>query len=221
MSNGFIPDTDHGSLQWMRVFSQGITAAPARYMLTAADATAISTAVNAYAAAYAVNADPATKNKVTVIAKNNTRAAAEALCRQYASLIKPNAGITDEDKIAIGVPPINKERTPVPVPQTSPMLGILDATPGAHTLRFSDSTTPDSPAKPYGAVQLQVFVAVGDAPVTSPETATYQGSHTRNAVRVTFPPGQDGKMATYFARWVGIRGDVGPWSLPVSMRIAA
>jgi len=216
----FIPHTDHGALDWMQRFSQGITAAPASYMLTAADATAISNAVNAYATAYAAN-DPATKNKVTVITKNNTRAAAEALCRQYASLIKPNAGITDEDKTAIGVPPINKERTPVPVPQTSPMLGIYDATPGAHTLRFSDSTTPDSPAKPYGAVQLQVFVAVGDGPATSPETATYQGSHTRNAVRVTFPPGQDGKMATYFARWVGIRGDVGPWSLPVSMRIAA
>ena len=134
------------ALNWMEIFSQGITAAPATYGLVAADATAIATAVNAYATAYAANIDPATQTQVTVITKNETRDAAEEVCRQYAATIKHNAGVTDDDKIAIGVPPINNQRTPLPVPESSPLLNVLLDGPAAQTIRFADSTTPDDPA---------------------------------------------------------------------------
>jgi hypothetical protein len=55
----------------------------------------------------------------------------------------------------------------------------------------------------------------------SPDTAGFYGAFTKNPVAVGFAGTDDGKMATYFARWASPRGDVGPWSLPVSMRIAA
>jgi hypothetical protein len=38
---------------------------------------------------------------------------------------------------------------------------------------------------------------------------------------VDFQPEHDGKVATYFACWSGRRGETGPWSASVSMRIAA
>jgi hypothetical protein len=38
---------------------------------------------------------------------------------------------------------------------------------------------------------------------------------------VDFTEDKDGKVATYYARWASVRGEVGPWSLPISMRIAA
>jgi len=221
MSRSFIPDTDHGALEWMQVFSQGITAAPATYGLVAADATAIANVVNAYAAAYAANIDPATKTKVTVIAKNNTRAAAESVCRQYAAVIKHNAGVTDENKAAIGVPPINNQHAPVPVPGTPPLLNVLGAIDGGHVVRFADAITPDSGAKPVGAASLQLFVAVGEAVVTDPDVAEFQGIHSRNGIDLSYGAAESGKYATYFGRWCGVRGDVGPWSKPASMRIAA
>jgi len=221
MANSFIPHRDGEALTWMKNFSTLITAAPATYGLVAADATAIAVAVGEFNTALTVALEPSTRTKVTVNTKNEKRAAAEGVCRQYAGVIKHNAGVTDSDKIALGVPPINNERTPVPAPGTSPLLNVIGNTPGVQIVRFADSTTPDSGSKPAGAFQLQLFVAVGDAPATSPEAATFQGAHTRNAVRVSFQSSQDGKVATYFARWGGIRGDVGPWSLPVSMRIAA
>jgi hypothetical protein len=221
MANSFIPHRDVDALTWMQNFSSLITAAPARYALVAADATSIATAVQEFSTSLTVALEPSTRTKVTVNTKNEKRAAAESVCRQYAGVIKRNAGVTDSDKIAIGVPPINNERTPVPAPGSSPLLNVIGNTPGVQTVRFADSTTPDSGAKPTGAFQLQLYVAVGDAPAVAPEAATFQGAHTRNAVRVSFQSTQDGKVATYFARWCGIRGDVGPWSLPVSMRIAA
>jgi len=70
-------------------------------------------------------------------------------------------------------------------------------------------------------MQLQLFVAVGAEPSVDPAAAEFKGAFTKNPVAVGFVAGDDGKVATYFARWASRKGDVGPWSLPVSMRIAA
>jgi hypothetical protein len=64
-------------------------------------------------------------------------------------------------------------------------------------------------------------VAVGTAPTIDPNTATFYGAVTRNPVPVAFNPADNGKQATYFARWADRKGQVGPWSLPVTMAIAA
>jgi len=221
MTQPYIPAEDAAALSWMQVFSSGIAANPGLYQMSASEAAAITAAVGAFGTAYQLVVDPATKTKVTVAAKDDARESAEAICRQYAVLIKQNAGISDPDKIAIGVRPVNPNRDPVNVPQSSPLLNIIAATPGAQTLRYSDTMTPDSAAKPFGAISLQLFVAVGEAPTDDETAAQFYGNFTKNPVGVAFDPADDGKVATYFARWQSRRGDVGPWSLPVSMRIAA
>jgi hypothetical protein len=143
------------------------------------------------------------------------------LCRQYAILIKFNAGISDGDKIAIGVRPVNPNRVPINVPASSPLVSVIGATPGSQTLRFADTATPDKAAKPFGAVTLLLFVAIGEAAVVDPMAGRYVGSFTKNPVGVGFDASDAGKVATYFARWQSRRGEVGPWSAAVSMRIVA
>src|SRR6185369_17430760 len=117
----------------------------------------------------------------------------EAICRQFAILIKFNAGISDPDKIAIGVRPVNPNREPIECPQTSPLLNVIAATPGAQTLRFADSMTPDSAAKPFGATELQLFVVVADAPTADPDQARFYGKFTKNPVGVALDPTDNGK----------------------------
>ncbi|MEX0776999.1 MAG: hypothetical protein WD042_14940 [Phycisphaeraceae bacterium] len=221
MAQSYIPGQDAASLQWMQAFAGGIAASPSTYMLAAADATAISNAVGAFAAALATAVDPQTRTPVTVNVKDTARNAAEQICRQYAVVIKNNGGISDAAKIAIGVRPVNPSREPIPCPQSSPLLNVIAATPGAQTVRYSDTSTPDSKSKPFGASELQLFIAIGDAPTVDEDAAQFYGKFTRNPVGVAFAPQDDGKVATYFARWASRRGEVGPWSLPVSMRIAA
>ncbi|MCI0365028.1 MAG: hypothetical protein L0219_14215 [Phycisphaerales bacterium] len=221
MATSYIPAQDAQALIWMQTFSQGITANPGLYMLTAADAAAISAAVAAFDVALDVASDPTTRTPVSVATKDDARTAAEQICRQFVNLIKYNAGISDPDKIAIGVRPVNPNRDPIPAPSTSPLVNVVLATPGAMTLRYADSTTPDSPAKPFGATELQLFVAVGTTPAVDPVAAKFYGKFTKNPVGVGFSSPDDGKIATYFARWASRKGDTGPWSLPVSMRIAA
>ena len=217
----FIPARDTDALAWMLNFSTKITANPATYQVAVADAVAIANAVDAFDAALTIVQDPAQNTEVTIAAKDDARTSADQICRQFAALIKPNMGISDPDKISIGVPPPNNDRNPIDVPDTSPILSVIAATPGAHTVRYSDSFTPDSPAKPFGAANMQVFVAIDVAAVSDPAQAEFYGAFTRNPLVIAFSAPDNGKQATYFARWASVKGDVGPWSSPVSLAIAA
>jgi hypothetical protein len=221
MSTDFLPDADARALEFMKAFAAGVAGDVAAYHLDPADAAAISAAVDAFDAAFLVAASPATRTRVTVREKSAARDAAEAVVRRYAALIRVDDAIPDADKIAVGVRPVNTSRTPVPAPATSPLLNVVGITPGVQHLRFADSATPLRGAKPFGAASLQLFVAVGDAPATDPAAALFRAAFTRNPVAVPFDASAGGKVATHFARWASARGEVGPWSLPVSMRVAA
>jgi hypothetical protein len=221
MSADYIPRPDAQALGWMRTFAAGISANSAAYMVSAAEAAGIQGAVDTFAAAYADAIDPAQRTPVVVAIKDDARNAAAQLCRQYATLIKHNAGISDADKIAIGVRPVNPNRKPILCPRTQPTLNVVAATLGTHTLRFADSLTPENAAKPFGATELQLFVAVGADAITDPAQARFYNKFTKNPVGIAFAHADNGKQASYFARWAGRRGDFGPWSNPVSFAIAA
>lgn len=221
MPNDYIPARDAEALAFMQTFAAGLSASPSTYFLSAAEAAGIQSAVDQFAAAYADAIDPAQRTPVIVATKDECRNAAEQLVRQYATLIKYNAGISNPEKIAIGVRPVNPNREPIECPQTSPSLNIVAATPGAHTLRFQDSLDPENRGKPFGATEVQLFVAIAAEPVTDWNEARFYGKFTKNPMAVAFTPEDNGKQATYFARWSSRRGENGPWSNPVSMAIAA
>ncbi len=217
----YIPREDANFSLWAQAFSNGISADPAKFMLTAAQASSIAGTVTNFVNALLVATTPETRTKGTVAAKVNARSICESLCRQYAIDIKNNEGITDEDKIDIGVRPINPDREPIDVPTTSPLINVLGNLPGTQTLRYADTTTPDSGARPFGASELQLFLAVTDTEDPSFSEAQFYGKFTRNPIEVDFTEDQDGKIATYYARWASPRGEVGPLSVPISFRIAA
>jgi hypothetical protein len=221
MSDKYIPDADSAALAWMKTFAAGLVAGPWRYTVSAAEAATIQSAVDAFDAAFSQAKDPARRTPVAVAIKCACRNAAEQLCRQYASLIKHNAGISDADKVAIGVRPVNPTRERINCPQTAPALNVMAATFGTHVLTYTNSGTVDSGAKPYGATELQLFIAIADAPVRDPEQARFYNKFTRNPVSIRFVSANDRKKATYFARWANRHGEVSPWSEPVSMSIAA
>jgi len=217
----FIPASDEGFRTYANNFASNISADPGLYMLSVAQAASIQTAVDQFDAAFVTANNELTRTKPTITAQDNARSIAETMIRQYAAMIKPNTGITDDDKLAIGVRPINPNREPVECPQTSPLLSILGNTPGSQTLRFADTNSPDSRAKPHGASELQLFRAVGTVESAPLADAQFYGKFTKNPIPVEFDETDDGKMATYYARWASARGETGPWSLPISMRIAA
>jgi hypothetical protein len=218
----YIPTKDSDALSWLRNFAAKLTISPATYLVSPADALAVTAAVNLFDTALTLLEDPLQRNKINVIAKDDARTAAEQMCRQYAMQIKTSAAISDADKVEIGVRPPTTVREPIPPPTSSPVLNIFGAGYATHTVTFKDSATPaESRQKPYGVKQLQLYYSIAEGPVTDPEAAKFHGLHTRSPIGIAFDPDDAGKKVTYFARWCTIKGEVGPWSAPVNMAIAA
>jgi hypothetical protein len=223
MAERFPPRADAAALDVLRDFAEGIAANYARYMLGPSDSETITRVVDEFARAHRLAANPATRTNITVFAKDQARLQAELLCRGYRNRIAVNRGVRTADKRAIHVTPPNPSRSRIAVPMTAPTLTIVGATSGAHTMRFACSMNPNRIAKPFGAACLQLFRIVADDPVPAFDArrADSAGLFSRNLFAVECDLKHGGKTATYFGRWIGRRGDEGPWSQPVSMTIAA
>ena len=98
-------------------------------------------------------------------------------------------------------------------------MSIPLAGPLTHTLRMSDSLSPDKRGKPAGVVGAQVFVQVGLEAGVDPAQATFQRFVSRVPQQIGFGAGDRGKMATYSARWQTSTGLVGLFSTAVTMAI--
>lgn len=220
-NDDYIPRNDDAFRTYAANFASRLTANPALYMITPGQAATVQAVVDDYVAKYTIAAEPITRTKQTIIDKDDARSVAETMIRQYAIDVKNNEGITDGDKVNLGVRPINPDREPIDPPTTQPLLNVLGALEGMQTLRYADANTPDSAAKPYGVIGLQLFRGVGETEPIPKEQCQFLGSFTRNPVDVMFDDADDGKIATYYGRWATAKGEVGPWSVPVSFRIAA
>lgn len=217
----YLPSRDAELGQWAGNFSALISAAPGMYGLQEGDAANIAAYVNAFNAALAVVANPAAKTKATVAAKDGARAAMLEIVRPYAVRVRDNLGVSNADKAALRLTIMDQTKTPVPPPVTLPLLNVLAATRGAHLLRYSDSAAPDRRGKPAGAVGLQLFVAVAGGSVNDPTIAAFRSLVTRQPYAVSYVSADNGKIATYFARWQNSKGQVGPWSNALAFTIVA
>ena len=213
--------TDGDKKNWMVNFHAKLLASSASYMVGSADVTAIGAAVDSYSAALAVVSTATGRNPGTTAAKNDARDAAAAICRQYARLIKFNAGISDSAKIAAGIKPPVFLPVPRPCPLTAPTLSITAATNGAHTLLYSNDLDPTARRKPEGADGVVLFRAVATGAVTDDAQFQFYRKFTTRPMPVFFDPADNGKIATYYARWIGQRGDMSTPSPKISMAIAA
>lgn len=219
MAVNYIPTTDGGLVDWGLNFSDLITATPAAYGLDAADALAIQTSFDTYDAAFAlggsinrVPVNPTARSPVTVAAKDAAKVAFRTLARTYASQIRLNPGVTNGDKIALGLNLPNNSPSPIPVPTSWPVLSILSGGPLSFTLKYSDSIIGTGKAKAAGALQMQLVASPSDTPITSPDAQPIRFLVTRVPQLIVFDSGDGGKDCYLWGRWVTRRGLVGPWS---------
>jgi hypothetical protein len=217
----YIPPRDSDLVPWATNFRTLIVAAPATYGLVAADGVAITAVVDPYLAAQVLVDNPATRTPVTIADKNNKKQAMLVVLRAYASTIRINAGVTDADKLALGLNLPNNNPSPIPAPTSSPIVTIIGATPSQLTLRYADENTPASRRKPQGVTALQLFVGVSTIALNDPDLTAFDSLVTKQPVAVTFDPTDAGKVATMFGRWSTRTGLVGPFSLPATFIIPA
>jgi hypothetical protein len=207
----------------LQTFASGIFADPSRFGVATPDALSIKSAVDNFLALRVIANTPATRNVGSIDAKDAGKASALGICGVFYRQIQNSNGVSNDDKLLVGVMPFNTTRTPRTCPLTSPVVGIIAGTPLALTAEFRDSMDPSARGLPAGATMCQVFAHVGDENVETIDlkTARFIGNFTTNPMAVVFEGDDRGKQATLFGRWGGRRNQFGQWSLPVSMTIAA
>lgn len=221
MSTSWIPTQDGPLDTFVLNFSTLITAAPTTYGLSTSDATAIAAAYTSWHAAYLAAVNPGTRTAGTIATKNIQKANVMSVVRGYGATIRANRAISDANKIALGLHVRDTAPTPVPAPSTYPLLTVDTFNLGTLTLHAADQATPDRRARPAGSAGMLLFSVVATTPVTTPEGLAFNAFLTKPKFQNTFDPADSGKTVTYFARWTNGKGELGPWSPPVSIRIAA
>jgi hypothetical protein len=215
-----VPTQDGAAKTYFNAYAAKVALDPGKYFLSNADSAAISAAAASYSAAYDAAVAPGEKSELKTIAKDESRNSCEALIRLYSIQIKYNMGISTDDKAALGISQPNPTRTSRDVPPTQVQLGILGSLTGSQTLTYRAPES-EGKAKPFGAQTVELRVAIDDEAVTDVNLAKNVGLFSRNPIGVAFEAADNKKVATYWARWANVRGQVGPWSIPVSMTIAA
>lgn len=215
----YIPAKDLEFDAWGRNFSTLITADPPRFQLGIPDAQIIQDAYDDFKAALDLAVDPTTKTLVTIAAKNGLKVTATEIFRAYAQQIKANLGVVQEDKVALGLNPNVGPGGSIPAPSTHPILAITGAGPGTHTIEFADETTPAKRAKPPGASHMELYVMIATVTAESPTPCGFRGTYTKSPIMVDLSPDDIGKRATYFGRWANKKGEVGPYSVGVSLPV--
>lgn len=217
----YLPTADGPLDAWAANFKTLIAASPTTYGLVTADGTALTTAFNSWHTAYLAAINPTTRTSATVEAKKVQKASLLPVLRGYAATIRVNRAISNELKVGLGLHVRDTAPTPVPPPSTQPLLTIMEPMRGVQDLRVRDSASPDRRSRPAGSVGMLLFRAVGTTAVTNPDDASFLAFAGKTDLAFTFPSGDNGKIATYFARWTNTKGEMGPWSSAASMPIAA
>ena len=223
MSDNYIPRADARAMSWYRAVRNQIAKEPPRFGLLPGDVAAMDAVLLPLEAIMPKAKSVGGRSASLVAAKNTALATCESLFRGYAMLIKADGGVADEDKVRLGIRPGNPKRARIPCPTTSPALAIRSATPGVHTLIYYDPANGDAKRKPRGARSLQLFVGVAAASVVvlDPNECRFYGAFTRSPIGVQFSASDNGRQATYYARWGGRNGQFGPWSALKTMSICA
>lgn len=217
---GYIPSTDAGLLSWADNFSTLITANPTLYGLVAGNAVTIAALVATWDSAYATAINPATRTPASVAAKDSAKGAMVPVLRLFAQQIKNNSGVTNENKTALGIHINDTGPTPVPPPSTAPALTLDSQHHLQMTIRARDQTTPTSNAKPTGVLAGIVFTKIGTAAATDPTEGLFNKIETKTPFVLDFDAADVGKVCTMWSRWTNRKGELGPWSNPLSQNIA-
>jgi hypothetical protein len=167
----------------------------------------LQSAYNAWYAVYEVTLGPHTP--VDTAAKNEGKKAAVKTIRAFVNQYLRFPPVTDDERIAMGVPNRDTTRTPIGRPETVPVFSVVIKGIRRVTIPFHDEDS-ERRAIPYGLNGAVVFWKIADAPITNPDLLDRTELATRSPHTLHFKEEERGKTVTIALQWqneAGVRGD--------------
>ena len=162
-SNGFLPATDSGLLEWAQGFSPQITSTPTAFGLVAGQATSYASDLSSYAAALTEAKSENTRTRGTIAAKQTAKSVLRRSSMALAAVVRAHPGITDQQLQDLGLG-VRSAPLLVPPPALAPQLGVLSVVGRVVRYRLADATSPSTRRKPYNAIGAIVLTYSGATP---------------------------------------------------------
>jgi hypothetical protein len=215
----YIPSGDADFNTWQSNFINNLNTNKADFGLTNADITPLTATQSEWSSAYDAHTAAKAAADGAMQAKREARDVYESALRSMAKRVQSHSGTTDQHRAELGLKVQQGTRTSAGVPETRPVVQVDTSQRLRHTISFSDENTPNSRAKPAGAMGCEIWSKIGDPAPTDPSQLYFLGLDTSTPYMVQFGGEDAGKTAYYMLRWVNTKGEQGPWSQTASATI--
>jgi hypothetical protein len=213
MSNDYLPKKDKDLLAMVVNLLKNLFAMLTRIGFPNDEYQKLAALRNDFAEKLAIAEDPATSTKVTVAAKNHTREVLKSTLRlNVKGYIMYNPLVTDEDRIAMGLPVHKTTHTPSKVADKAPDVDIDSSVPGRITIHFFDAEGGHRRGKLAGQHCVEITWLVSDVPPTRWDELIHSVVDTRSPYTFIFENDMRGRHFYFAIRWENTRGEKGPWS---------
>lgn len=223
MATGYLPSRENDVPGWVTNFTSFATLHLAALGVTIDQVDVVSAAGTDFNAALAAHDAAQVAAKSARGAKDTAKKNLFTEIRSLVKIIQAHPGVTDEQRLALGINVPKDNRTPVPVPTARPDPDVRDIDELTHTLRLVDSET-NKTAKPAGVAGIEIWgkvVPPGDPAPVSPDELSFIGYTTTSKFVRDFDGPQIGHTAYYRTRYLNTRGEHGPWGNQVGATVAA
>jgi len=194
---------------------------PTHYGLTVADVTELGTLLTGAQSASAARETSKASKKAATNAFSGPGQALDLLTAkvQYCGNKIRVSDCTDDEALATGTDRRKGSPTPKTVPADPPGVTLDSLQPGLIRLRIYDTGSASARARAANATAVQVAVVNGTAPIVANEADMVPFIvATRSPVTLdsTKMPG----TVRIYVRWQAPRAQLGPWSAPLTVKVA-
>jgi hypothetical protein len=215
MPRDYLPRADSALLMWGTNFSDKVQALGAAVGLSPEIVATLMQRQTAFAAAMAVTTEPATRTGPAVAAKDASRAAFESFARICARLVQATPGVTDAQRIALGLT-VRKEPSRVPPPTQRPSVQVTGVVGRCVSLRVYDGTSQSKRRRAIGSIGAKLYVHAGEQWPSDLSAWHYWGDCTRDTCDIEVSPTVAGGQRVWItAVWYTRRGETGPMANPI------
>lgn len=209
----YLPQADAEFLGFARNFLK-FQSDPQAVGLTASDAATYAAAMEAFAAALRVTHDPITRGPYATSVKNTAGAALRSLSQRLAMVVQHHPGVTDDQRVWLGLTVRQKGPRRVGRPRVVPILSAR-AVSGSRVQLVLQDAQGNAKRLPAGVAGAFVYAHVGRTMPDDMSDWRFHGATTGTTYRLTVGRGLlgehgPGARVWFAAAWVNRRLKAGP-----------
>jgi hypothetical protein len=182
-----------------------------RFNIPQIELATLNTEVTAVNTLHAIASNKDKRSKIDVAKRNEAIDVAKLTSRKIIDFYvvkSPNTTAVDYEALRIPTPgPFH----PLPSPDYVPGIRHLSSKNLAVSAEFFDAKT-DKRAKPEGVQAIEAYFQIGGEEPTDPAAMSEHKVFTSSPIHLQFGFEDEFKVVYLVFRWIGTRGDYGPWS---------